>query len=210
MQCKRNNLRARCNGKTRCQLVLRCCLMLAAWQGPIPWCHFHGTLVAQQAVESKTACAVECGACQADRGPGIQEPGIQEPDTQAIGFAVHLRTHHAAIDPFSEIDFGWHLHVDLPCSLCDAPLRSDPLQNDSSDRVPTAHDLPLVSDSTAMQSIASAFRMLNEFARLTCELQGRQILPLSPAARSELYPTHFLDDFASGLPLPMRLCVVLC
>lgn len=24
--------------------TLRCCLLLAAWQGPIPWCHYHGTL----------------------------------------------------------------------------------------------------------------------------------------------------------------------
>lgn len=25
-------------------LAARCLLMLAAWQGPIPWCHCHGTL----------------------------------------------------------------------------------------------------------------------------------------------------------------------
>lgn len=26
-------------------LAVRCLLALAAWQGPIPWCHCHGTLV---------------------------------------------------------------------------------------------------------------------------------------------------------------------
>lgn len=28
----------------RCSLALRWLLLLAAWQGPIPWCHSHGTL----------------------------------------------------------------------------------------------------------------------------------------------------------------------
>ena len=29
-----------------CALALRCCLLLASWQGPIPWCHCHGALAA--------------------------------------------------------------------------------------------------------------------------------------------------------------------
>jgi hypothetical protein len=32
--------------------LLRCCLLLAAWQGPIPWWHCHGTLAASPTVES--------------------------------------------------------------------------------------------------------------------------------------------------------------
>ncbi len=31
-------------GKYGCALALRCCLLLASWQGPIPWCHCHGAL----------------------------------------------------------------------------------------------------------------------------------------------------------------------
>lgn len=27
-------------------VALRACLVLAAWQGPIPWCHWHGSLAA--------------------------------------------------------------------------------------------------------------------------------------------------------------------
>jgi hypothetical protein len=36
--------RSRATLAGRCSFALRWLLLLAAWQGPIPWCHSHGTL----------------------------------------------------------------------------------------------------------------------------------------------------------------------
>lgn len=42
----RSHFRTRHAGVSRWALVLRCLLLLAAWQGPVPWVHCHGTLAA--------------------------------------------------------------------------------------------------------------------------------------------------------------------
>lgn len=44
MAIRSNSTRVRRNGVSRWSLALRCFLLFVAWQGPIPWCHCHGTL----------------------------------------------------------------------------------------------------------------------------------------------------------------------
>jgi hypothetical protein len=38
-------------------LLLRCCLLLAIWQGPLPWCHCHGVLRADESPSTVTLAA---------------------------------------------------------------------------------------------------------------------------------------------------------
>jgi hypothetical protein len=66
-------------------------MLLAAWQGPMPWLHRHGTLADSDL----------------SRAP--------------LWLARHLQTYHASVSPFAGVFFGWHLHALFPGTSTDDP-----------------------------------------------------------------------------------------
>jgi hypothetical protein len=73
---------------------LRAVLVLwVAWQGPLPWCHVHGSLASAASGQRTTP--------------------------SQIWLAEHLRSHHGAIDPSVCQSFPLHFHFDFPASSGD-------------------------------------------------------------------------------------------
>jgi len=78
-------------GASRWSVALRIVMLLAAWQGPMPWWHRHGTLVDADLAKAP------------------------------LWLSQHLQTHHASVSPYAGIFFGWHMHAIFPGSSSDDP-----------------------------------------------------------------------------------------
>jgi hypothetical protein len=79
---------------------LRAVLVLwVAWQGPLPWCHVHGSQASAASDQRIT-------------------PGQQ-------WLAEHLRSHHGAVDPLLCQSFPLHFHFDFPASSGDSERGTD-------------------------------------------------------------------------------------
>jgi hypothetical protein len=153
---------------TRWSRLVRCMLVVAAWQAPLPFWHNHGTLA--NATQASTSW-----------------------------LADHLRTHHAAIDPFSQFVFGWHLHFALP---------------ESGDETP---DSPKPARQPGV--IASGLTSWDSFVRLQEPIASgvwhpMLIVPRALAADRMLNGVRrtggFFTDFAPDMPLPVRLGILRC
>jgi hypothetical protein len=139
-----------------CALILRCSLILAAWQGPIPWCHCHGTLAG-------------------------------EPATNQQWLAGHLHSQHVSTSPFANVDFGWHLHAQLP----DAPDEHGKVPAN-----PAKHRLPTLGSGSEFDGSCggSILHGADQFAAF--------------GAATNTAPTHSFDSFAPSVALLVRLRVM--
>jgi len=153
---------------SRWSKLMRCLLVIAAWQAPLPFWHKHGTLA--------TATA-----------------------ESAAWLTDHLHAHHPAIDPFSQLVFGWHLHFALP---------------DSGDEAPDAPK-PTREQVVVVPGLAS----WDVFIRLKAPFQSRMFAdalvvsqrPLADRGMSAFQAANgFFTDFASEMTLPVRLGVLHC
>ncbi|QDU30203.1 hypothetical protein ETAA8_53220 [Anatilimnocola aggregata] len=163
----RNQSHLRARTRRGVSWLLRCLLLVVAWQGPLPWCHAHGTL----------------GNCSEVANCSLQE---------------HLRSHHPGTNLFGDIFFSWHVHVDLP------QPGSESEESDETElpRTPAVESIDLVG-----HALSRAWESSNPIAvDADCECHdlncGRQV----HSACSQ----HFLANFATSLPLPLRFCVARC
>ena len=78
-------------GASRWSVALRLFMLLAAWSGPMPWCHCHGTLS-----DADLASA-------------------------PAWLAKHLQSYHGSVSPVASIFFGWHMHAVYPGTSTDDP-----------------------------------------------------------------------------------------
>lgn len=161
---KTPNLRSRASQHVG--VLVRALLILwSAWNGPLPWCHSHGTLANASIVDQNI---------------------LRE----------HLRSHHAFVEPTtSDVDFGWHFHMELPSEGHGAPERLHLRQ-----MIATAGGSGLdgtirvagVSEGTATY-----------IGSLAAQRPNAQSEGNSPV-------THFFDGFAANLSLPLRFGVLRC
>ena len=122
------------------------------------------------------------------------------PDVLCTAFEDHLRSHHATVDPLSNLFLGWHVHVDLPAT---STGDGDQHPNSGAQLL-----LSLVSVDRQTESLSRAALMLGiPTASLIEQQQGNSAIAVSAQLR---YSAHFLDAFAPSLPLPLRLCVNRC
>lgn len=121
-------------------------------------------------------------------------------DILCTSFDDHLRSHHAAVDPLSNLFLGWHVHVDLP-----GTSTGDPDQRSNSG----PQLLPLSSPfDSEVASLARATQMPGVPTALLIEQQqGAAAIAVEAQLR---HSAHFLEAFAPALPLPLRLCVNRC
>jgi hypothetical protein len=160
--------RSRSIRSKRWSFGLRCVLLIVAWQGPMPWCHCHGTL-----------------ATLTDQSPQW--------------LSEHLRSHHAALSPFSNAVLGWHVHFEYP----------SPSDEDSDQPVRPRQDRLLV---TSLDSAAELMTRAATTPTLHPDSQvdvGHDRATLIDRAQS-VATSHFYDGFAPSLSLPQRFCVSRC
>lgn len=118
-----------------------------------------------------------------------------------VWLASHLERHHASIDPFASITFGWHVHFEVPDSegepsespgpgvrLPAVVAVGDAALADTGLRVIWHGGLVSVNDSVARQKTPGA--------------QG------TPGLRR--YDGGFFSSYAATLSLPLRLGVARC
>lgn len=145
--------------------ALRCLLVVAAWQAPLPFWHNHGTLAAASA-EAATWL-----------------PG-------------HLWHHHAAVDPLATVAFGWHLHFSFPATEDEAP---DPFRQPGE----TVIDLASWDGFARFQSPAEA-------SAADDWLITARVASVRPRLGMLRRAGGFFANFASEMPLPVRLGVLRC
>ena len=156
----------------RMNVVLRYLLVLTVWQGPVLWCHCHGTL----------ANAAQVNSC--DSNLGI--------------LAEHLQDYHSQVDPFANLFFGWHFHVDLPTSDVNDPGSSDE----------PIHDLPVAGEENGtviLSRIGNALSMASQFDGWHLFTDQSSVHDVLTVCMRPQPLTHFLDSFAPTLALPLRL-----
>ncbi|MFO0816528.1 MAG: hypothetical protein U1A77_01225 [Pirellulales bacterium] len=158
-------------------------ILLAVWQGPVPWCHAHGVHVRT----TSGATAEE-----------TQLPETQPSEAPVDGLAVHLCLFHPGLGEglgeHNDEDLGWHFHFRMPSggseknsdasSTRSALLRSKTDRSETSEaRSETLAPVWLLIGSVKLRDlIARATRM---------ERQSSQ---------------HVSRDFASRLGLLQRHC----
>jgi hypothetical protein len=147
--------------------ALRALLIVwAAWQGPVPWCHAHGTL-------------------------GNSAAGSHE------FLRSHLSSHHAAIDPCSDLHFCWHVHYDFPTQ-----------GNESS-----SQDTNRPVRTTNAELTTSGLNNLVRCATVDC-LNAAPVVTGCAALAARLTRAidaqHFFDGFAPALALPLRFGILRC
>lgn len=170
MSSRRKQLRLKTHRTNRWTWVLRCVLLFGIWQGPKPWCHSHGTLT-----NSPDVC-------------------------WCTSFDEHLRSHHPAVDPLSNLFLGWHVHVAPPGT-----------PNGDSDQGPKSNPQPLPQASSFDSQTGGIARAELLDGVSTALLIEQQQGAAGTASKAQLpRAAHFLDTFAPSLPLPLRLCVMHC
>ena len=141
-------------------------IVWAVWQGPVPWCHAHGTL----------------GNTAASSHEFLR---------------LHLSSHHAAIDPCSNLYFCWHVHFDFPTQ-----------ENDSSDK---DHNRPVRTINAELTT--SGLNNLVRTAVMDC-LNAASVGTDCAALAVRLTPAggaqHFFDGFAPELAPPLRFGILRC
>ena len=153
--------------KSRSRL-LRCLLVIAAWQAPLPVCHNHGTLATAPA-ESTT------------------------------WLSGHLWSHHAAINPLSNLILGWHLHFAFPDAEGERP---------DSPKPPRQPGVVIDGDSSS-DAVARLQPQPDAHATHEACLVPRVASALHPFGCTTR-PSGFFTDFAPEMPLPVRLGSLRC
>jgi hypothetical protein len=112
-------------------------ILLAVWQGPVPWCHAHG--VHAHGVHAQTTA----GATAEKTLP----PETLPSETPVDGLAVHLCLFHPGLGKgLSEHDedLGWHFHFRMPSGgsekNSDASSTRSPLLRPRADRSETSEE----------------------------------------------------------------------
>lgn len=153
---------------SRWSRFVRCLLLAAAWQAPLPFWHRHGTL--------------------ADASPEV-----------AAWLSDHLRSQHAALDPYAQVTCGWHLHFAFPES-----------GEQSTDGPDAPRDLPTVE--VGLRSWCEVLRLQSASTSWGCRdhlaVGTRSGLERGPVASP--VSRGFFTDFAAEMPLPARLGVLRC
>jgi len=111
----------------------------------------------------------------------------------------HLRTHHPAVDPFSQSVFGWHFHFSLPEPGDGAPDAPTSTRT----QVVVVTGLPSWDAFTRLQEpqLSRAWHDALVVSRTLSPDRGRDA---HRGARG------FFADFAPDMPLPVRLGVSRC
>jgi len=148
--------------------LMRCLLVIATWQAPLPVCHNHGTLATAPA-ESTT------------------------------WLAEHLWSHHAAINPLSDLMLGWHLHFAFPDSQDERPDSPKP------HRQPVAVADGLASWDGFERLQAPPGPLMSHQAHLV-----HRVSCSPPPLDGVRLPSGFFADFAPEMPLPVRLGGLRC
>jgi hypothetical protein len=75
-------------------------MLLSLWQGPMPWCHHHGSLEEVHRVQ-----------------------GSQATHSSNAGWwwKRHLQSQHVSAMPLANVTLGWHVHVGIPTSSGECP-----------------------------------------------------------------------------------------
>ncbi len=174
------------NTDTSCRwgdLLLRLVLVLATWQGPIPWWHCHGT---------ETALVSE------------SEQGSHDSsgDSFRCWLLGHLLSHHSSQSGMMsrvEVHFGWHMHFLI--SRIPGTSASDKDTVSAQEGIPGSDSAELLS---GIQPNASSALCLQGLDDAWTAQRG------FPCSAVQAGPANFFDTFAPALAVPIRFCVSRC